>query len=509
MRKLFPKLPMAVAYFFTILFCYASFSKMLDFENFQIQLAQSPLLSAYAGFISYAVIIAEFVIVALLCIKGTRLIGLYLSLGIMVSFTIYIYLILNYSDFVPCSCGGILEKLGWTEHLIFNIACIVFAFVGIYILSLQRDGRKLAILISTGSMSFLSAGVVVLLFFFSENIIKKENNFTRRFLLHPVIEDKVLDLGLNSYTFAGSDKDEVYLGNVTTPLILTKVDSLLSKTSKMKIELDNSSYPYRNLQIQVNSPHYYLYDGSVPIIYRGFLGNPSAHTISYGDAYFTQLSIIDSSKFAVRTQNSKNKQYTLASLYLTGKIKVKQDTTILKRQVDGVFDSDGRLIKNGDSKELIYTYAYRNQILVLDTNLKVLRNLHTIDTTTIARIEATELSDGRHKMSAPPVMVNKFTTAGHGLLFNQSNLMGKHESNSKWKKATIVDVYKTDRQEYVGSFYIYHRKGAKMSQMFAAKKYLYVLCGNEIIRYRFSVPFSKYFKVGDAENLSKSRQNHH
>jgi hypothetical protein len=35
-----------------ILFTYAAISKLIDFENFQTQLGQSPLLSAYAASIS-------------------------------------------------------------------------------------------------------------------------------------------------------------------------------------------------------------------------------------------------------------------------------------------------------------------------------------------------------------------------------------------------------------------------------------------------------------------------
>lgn len=104
-----------------LLFIYAGASKMLDFENFQVQLAQSPLLSAYAGMISYMIIAIEFIVAIALCMNSSRLIGLYASLGLMAGFTIYIYLILNYSDFIPCSCGGILEKLGWKEHMVFNI----------------------------------------------------------------------------------------------------------------------------------------------------------------------------------------------------------------------------------------------------------------------------------------------------------------------------------------------------------------------------------------------------
>lgn len=56
-----------VSYLYILLFVYASISKLLDFENFQVQLAQSPLLSAYAGTIAPLVIFTELFIVLLLC----------------------------------------------------------------------------------------------------------------------------------------------------------------------------------------------------------------------------------------------------------------------------------------------------------------------------------------------------------------------------------------------------------------------------------------------------------
>nr|WP_281682026.1 MauE/DoxX family redox-associated membrane protein [Zunongwangia profunda] len=49
----------------------------------------------------------------------------------MIVFTIYIWYTLNYSDYIPCSCGGIISDLNWTEHLIFNLFWIVFAIIAI------------------------------------------------------------------------------------------------------------------------------------------------------------------------------------------------------------------------------------------------------------------------------------------------------------------------------------------------------------------------------------------
>ena len=103
------KFTISISYLFILLFVYSAVSKLLDFHNFQIQLAQSPLLTAFATYISYAVLTVEFAIAILLSIPKTRIIGLFSAFGLMLLFTIYIYIILNYSSFVPCSCGGILE----------------------------------------------------------------------------------------------------------------------------------------------------------------------------------------------------------------------------------------------------------------------------------------------------------------------------------------------------------------------------------------------------------------
>ena len=60
-----------------------------------------------------------------------RLIGLYAAFTLMTMFTVYIIAILQFSYKIPCSCGGILESMGWTEHLIFNIGFVLLAVGGI------------------------------------------------------------------------------------------------------------------------------------------------------------------------------------------------------------------------------------------------------------------------------------------------------------------------------------------------------------------------------------------
>ncbi|WP_127338358.1 MauE/DoxX family redox-associated membrane protein [Flavobacterium cupreum] len=110
---------------FVSLFIYAAVSKILDYENFRVQLAQSPLLSAFARYVAWGVPAFEILISILLLSEKWRTVGLFSAFGLMVMFTTYIYIILNFSSFVPCSCGGVLEKMTWNQHLVFNLAFII------------------------------------------------------------------------------------------------------------------------------------------------------------------------------------------------------------------------------------------------------------------------------------------------------------------------------------------------------------------------------------------------
>ncbi|SNR68468.1 MauE/DoxX family redox-associated membrane protein [Lutibacter flavus] len=125
-----------ICYLYVFMLVYAATSKLLDFENFKIQLGQSPLLSSFADWITILVPVTEYIIASLLLIPKFRFIGLFTSYLLMVLFTAYIYIILNYSAFVPCSCGGILEKMTWNQHLVFNI---IFIFLAAFAILLTTE----------------------------------------------------------------------------------------------------------------------------------------------------------------------------------------------------------------------------------------------------------------------------------------------------------------------------------------------------------------------------------
>lgn len=127
------KIAKLITYLFILLWLYAAANKLMDFQKFKVQIGQSPILTDYAVPIAWIIPGLEILIAIVLVFETTRLAGLYASFGLMTMFTAYIVIILGFSESIPCSCGGILEKMGWTEHLVFNSCFVLLALTGVII----------------------------------------------------------------------------------------------------------------------------------------------------------------------------------------------------------------------------------------------------------------------------------------------------------------------------------------------------------------------------------------
>ncbi|MCX3265632.1 hypothetical protein OQZ29_12800 [Pedobacter agri] len=82
-------------------------------------------------------------ITMLLLILGKRFSGLVLSLLLLLSFTIYIILVLShFFPKTPCSCGGLISTMSWKMHFWFNLMFIV---INVYcLIYIQRKGGSQA-----------------------------------------------------------------------------------------------------------------------------------------------------------------------------------------------------------------------------------------------------------------------------------------------------------------------------------------------------------------------------
>jgi hypothetical protein len=116
---------------FIFLFVYTALSKLNTLPQFRAVLQQSPLLSNRSQFFSLAIPVTEIVISLLLLFPRSRSWGLYGAFALMLTFTLYITYMINYTPQLPCSCGGVLKQLTWQQHLVFNIVFTLLSLTGI------------------------------------------------------------------------------------------------------------------------------------------------------------------------------------------------------------------------------------------------------------------------------------------------------------------------------------------------------------------------------------------
>lgn len=103
-----------------LLFVYAAVSKLMAFPSFRYSLSLSPLIGKQAALLALLVPAVELLIAALLFIPLTRKKGFLAAFVLLGLFNLYIGYMLLFAPVLPCSCGGILQSLGWKEHLLFN-----------------------------------------------------------------------------------------------------------------------------------------------------------------------------------------------------------------------------------------------------------------------------------------------------------------------------------------------------------------------------------------------------
>ena len=140
-----------VSFLLMSLFLYAAFSKWLAFGAYKNDIDNQPFPNWITPWIIYTLPPLEVIITLALMFERTRTIGLYASLILMSAFSIYTAtVLLNFFDYIPCSCGGIVKDLSWTNHLILNLFFVSISVLGIILRKnkYSKDGPTKPLVIS-------------------------------------------------------------------------------------------------------------------------------------------------------------------------------------------------------------------------------------------------------------------------------------------------------------------------------------------------------------------------
>jgi hypothetical protein len=315
----------------------------------------------------------------------------------------------------------------------------------------------------------LSSGIVFLGAFILSDRSKYENSFVR--IVPPHAADMIASMALQKgrYSLAGVSGDLIYLRDKTLRGGLLAIDLALTDTFRVEMKIA------RNEEMDIDSPYFFLQDGS--FIKRGNVNSWSVDTTFRDLPPFTAMQPISKNAVVIRTIDL-NKRKNL----LRRSDKSNETYDVLEKQVDGIFCTDGHFSYSKENHLVIYTYLYRNQFMVLDTNLNVRLKGKTIDTTSIAKISVVE-THGKITMSKPPLVVNKGTCADGKYLYINSNLVAKNESGAQSKDRSVIDVYDITDRSYRFSFYIDDLNETKMQRFLVTRNMIIATFPSYIARY--------------------------
>lgn len=115
-----------------LLFLYTGISKWLDFDLFIKDMNNQPFPNWITPVLVWTIPPLEVLIAIGLMFGKTRLSALYASVVLMLAFTIYAAAVLLHAfKYVPCSCGGIIRKLTWSQHIYFNVFFLGISLLGV------------------------------------------------------------------------------------------------------------------------------------------------------------------------------------------------------------------------------------------------------------------------------------------------------------------------------------------------------------------------------------------
>lgn len=331
----------------------------------------------------------------------------------------------------------------------------------------------------------LAAGFVWIIHISSRSSIQKTYPFIRSFPSHIVEFEKQIDLKFDSYYIAGTGLSSIYLGNSMAPLHALDIDTSFSNIQEIKIRPEESNFKFRSVQFRVIPPDFFLYDGSVPCVYKGKISDWEAKLLQIELPYFTFAEPIDSNSFVIRSNIPISGENVLGGFKLTNPVDFTFYDNLVKKQSedDGIFDTDGTLLYNREMGNIIYVYRYRNQFIVADKIGNSIFEGQTIDTISKAQIKVARTVDGI-TMSAPPLSVNFDAITYKHLLFVNSALRGKYESEKAWKMYSTIDVYDLSRRRYLYSFYLTNAKGEKLESMIIKEDNIYAVMGSQLLKFK-------------------------
>lgn len=273
--------------------------------------------------------------------------------------------------------------------------------------------------------------------------------------------------------FAGAAGGQIYLGSLASCSTVAAVqDSTISF-----VKIDHGSFPKPRVgKIAILSPYFFLADLVEFRVYRGKMKDwRLTEEIHKPGEFFTELVPLSIHSLALRTYRSDEGVFALSKEnYVTNEWRT--EPSLLEKQLDGIFCTDGMLQFDRTFSKVVYTYFSRNQFICTDSSLQLLYRGTTIDTSSHVSFKIGKLP-GRsgYTMASPPHIVNRRTSVSDNTLYVNSTLVADNENEEIFKRVDVLDIYDLADGQYERSIYLQRHKGKKLTHFMVDQDRVFTL----------------------------------
>ena len=354
---------------------------------------------------------------------------------------------------------------------------------------MQRSFSKILVLLV---LLMGSITVIATLFKLSVGEQLRGSGFRRKFYPHPTGPSTARQLPGNDYYFAGTMRGQILLGRYNNPQQITLIDTALVNMKEKAITLPEGIAPdQRASALMAEDSCFYLMDGYSPYLLSGSCDKMDVQHNWKDSLYFNLAVPIMGNGYILRVYNNPLQQNILVKLKPTDSLQYSK-RFILNKQVDGFFCTSGQLQWLPSLQSIVYTYFYQNQFVLLDTNLRQIAKVRTIDTNSVAKIEVGYMEKNTKTLSTPDRFSNRLSYANDKHLYIYSGAKADNEDEALYKKSSVIDVYSLTEKRYLFSFYLPDKEGKKISHFLVCNSRLYSLQGNQLLCYPLLLEFSDH-----------------
>jgi hypothetical protein len=317
------------------------------------------------------------------------------------------------------------------------------------------------------SLIIAAISIVVVLTLFSNQATNQRNGFRRAFFNKTVLLTNSLKVPKTLRSMCGNS-DRIFYFETNIPGKILKSDHSLKTTGYINLPVRLSDTITSLFSTYIDSPLVYIMAGNLPAIIMFNLTTKAESVYHFPKNNFTRSVVTGESNFILRSYKKIAGKWEQEFIKLNAiENTITEEKNVSIKRGDAGFSTDGLLHYDVKTHRVLYVNYYINNFICLDTNLNLVYQSHTIDTTGTYQTEANTLGKAKYSRvtnTSPIRNVNLQSCVSDGKLYINSALIADNETRTSFMHNSVIDVYNIMNGLYEGSFYIPSYKGEQLKE---------------------------------------------